>query len=57
MEIKERKKPKKEKIKKDKTLKLNIEDILKPKSIAQFFGIDPNGEDGMKYQKRVRNEW
>lgn len=57
MEIKDKKIKKKVKIKKDETLKVNIEDLLKPKSIARFFGIDPNGEDGMKYQKRVRNEW
>ena len=57
MEIKDKKIKKKVKTKKDETLKGNIEDILKPKSIALFFGIDPNGEDGMAYQKRVRNEW
>ena len=48
---------KKVKVTKDETLKVNIEELLKPKSIARFFGIDPNGEDGMAYQKRVRNEW
>jgi hypothetical protein len=57
MEIKEKKIKKKVKIKKDEILKVNLDDILKPKSIARFFGIDPNGEDGMEYQKRVRNEW
>jgi hypothetical protein len=57
MEIKEKKAKKKVKIKKDEILKVNLEDILKPKSVARFFGIDPNGEDGMAYQKRVRNEW
>ena len=48
---------KKVKVTKEETLKVNIEELLKPKSIARFFGIDPNGEDGMAYQKRVRNEW
>ena len=43
MEIKDKKIKKKVKIKKDETLKVNIEDLLKPKSIARFFGIDPNG--------------
>ena len=56
MEIKKKIK-KKEKITKEETLKVNIEELLKPKSIARFFGIDPKGEDGMTYQKRVRNEW
>jgi hypothetical protein len=57
METKEKKIKKKVKIKKDEILKVNLDDILKPKSIARFFGIDPNCEDGMAYQKRVRNEW
>ncbi len=57
METKEKKIKKKVKIKKDEILKINLDDILKPKSIARFFGIDPNCEDGMAYQKRVRNEW
>ena len=57
MEIKDKKIKKKVKIKKDEALKVDIEDLLKPKSIARFFGIDPNGEDAIKYQKRVRNEW
>ena len=56
MEIKKKRK-KKEKVTQKETLKVNIEELLKPKSIARFFGIDPNGEDGMTYQKRVRNEW
>ena len=48
---------KKVKVRKAEILKVNIEELLKPKSIARFFGIDPNGEDGMAYQKRVRDEW
>jgi hypothetical protein len=57
MEIKDKKVKKKVKIKKDEILKVNFDDILKPRTLARFFGIDPNGEDGMEYQKRVRNEW
>ncbi len=27
------------------------------KSVAVFFGINKAEEDGLKYQKKVRNEW
>lgn len=30
---------------------------LFPKSINSFFGKLPNIEDGLIYQKKVRNEW
>jgi hypothetical protein len=29
----------------------------KKKTLASFFGKLPKIEDGLKYQKRVRNEW
>jgi hypothetical protein len=57
METKVKKEKKKVKVKKGDILKVNFDDILKPRTLARFFGIDPNGEDGMEYQKRVRNEW
>ena len=56
MEIKKKVK-KKVKATKKRTLKVNIDNDLKPKSLSRFFGINPNEEDGMTYQKRVRNEW
>lgn len=54
MEIKEQKSKKSKKVK---SLKVKKEDIVKPGTLARFFGIDPNGIDGMVYQKQVRNEW
>jgi hypothetical protein len=29
----------------------------KKKSLAAFFGKLPHIEDGLKYQKKIRNEW
>lgn len=29
----------------------------KKRSIASFFGKLPTIEDGLKYQKKIRNEW
>ncbi len=54
MEVKDVKKikPKKEKI-----IKVKKEDIVKPGTLARFFGVNPNEIDGMVYQKQVRNEW
>ena len=54
MEVKD---AKKKKIKKEKIVKVKNEEIVKPGTLARFFGIDPNGIDGMVYQKQVRNEW
>lgn len=31
--------------------------VVKKKSVAKFFGIDPTGVDGLAYQKKVRSEW
>ena len=31
--------------------------IKKKRSIATFFGKLPAIEDGLKYQKKIRNEW
>lgn len=45
-------------IKEEKTiLRIKKNEILKPKSVAPFFGIDKNEVDGLAYQKKVRNEW
>ncbi len=54
--------PVKEKIQKTKkkeksTTYIKKEEILKPKSVVPFFGIDKNEVDGLTYQKKVRNEW
>lgn len=50
--------------KKDLNKKLKTEEkvslkniVVKIKSIAKFFGIDPTGVDGLAYQKKVRSEW
>lgn len=53
MEVKDVKKIKPKK----KIIKVKKEDIVKPGTLARFFGINPNGIDGMVYQKQVRNEW
>ena len=29
----------------------------KKPNLAQFFGVLPDFEDGIEFQKRVRNEW
>ncbi|MEP7110090.1 MAG: hypothetical protein ABI760_18995 [Ferruginibacter sp.] len=30
---------------------------LTPKALSSFFGKLPHIEDGMTYQKKIRNEW
>ncbi len=51
------KKIKKKAVTKTEIQKPTTKEVLKTKSIARFFGINPNEEDGMTYQKRVRSEW
>ena len=43
--------------KKEKITQEKIEVLFKGKSVAKFFGINPNEVDGLTYQKKVRNEW
>jgi hypothetical protein len=47
----------KKKINSEKIIKEKKDTILKPRSIARFFGIDKNEVDGLQFQKQVRNEW
>ena len=47
----------------EESLKATLENIKivrgkrKKPNLAQFFGVLPNYEDGLEFQKKVRNEW
>jgi hypothetical protein len=45
-----------EKKKKELLNKLRKE-VAQKRSLREFFGILKTGEDGLEFQKRVRNEW
>ena len=35
----------------------NIRNKRKKGNLAQFFGVLPNFDDGLAFQKKARNEW
>jgi len=37
-------------------IKIKRSERKKP-NLAQFFGVLPNFDDGLEYQKKARNEW
>ena len=47
----------------EESLKATLENIKivrgkrKKPNLAQFFGVLPNYEDGLEFQKKARNEW